>query len=94
MKLPLLCNSVADQLHFDADPDHSFHFDADPDPCTFQTKAQNLEKVHKKAHISYVLPCHLQLDADPDPVYHTDADPDPDTSFQLMRIRFRNTAAI
>jgi hypothetical protein len=47
--------------HFDADPDPAchfdadsvpgsvpdpFHFDADPDP-SFQTKAQNLEKVLK-----------------------------------------------
>ncbi len=81
LKLPLLCNSVADQLHFDADPDHSFHFDADPDP-SFQIKAQNLEKVHKKALIPYILTFHLQLDADPDPVYHFDPDPDA-TYFQF-----------
>ncbi len=41
----------------------------------------------KKAHISYILACHLQIDADPDPdpAYHFDADPD----FYLMRIRMR-----
>jgi hypothetical protein len=48
--------SVADPLHFDADPacqfdagqDPTFHVDADPDPDpSFQIKAQNLEKVLK-----------------------------------------------
>jgi hypothetical protein len=34
----------------------------------------------KKAHIPYILACHLQIDADPvpDPAYLFDADPDPD----------------
>jgi hypothetical protein len=45
--------------------------------------------VLKKAHIPYILACHLQTDADPDPVpdpaYHflfdADADPDPQHCF-------------
>ena len=28
----VVCGSVADPHHFDADPDPAFHFDADPDP--------------------------------------------------------------
>jgi hypothetical protein len=48
----------------------TFHFDADTDP-KLQIKAQNLEKVLKKAHFPYILTCHLQIDAN--------ADPDPDT---------------
>ncbi len=42
---------------------------------------QNIEKVLKKAHIPYILACHLQIDADlePDPAY-------PDPTFYLMRI--------
>ncbi len=44
-----------------------------------------LKKKLKKAHIPYILACHLQIDAVPvpDPAYHFDADPD----FYLMRIR-------
>jgi hypothetical protein len=55
------------------DPDPTLHLDADPDP-SFQIKAQNLEKVLKKAHIRYILPCNLQIDADPelDPAYDFD----------------------
>jgi hypothetical protein len=53
-------------------------FDADPDP---QQKAQNLEKVLKKASNPYTLACHLQIDADPDPAYHFDVDPDPNFKF-------------
>jgi hypothetical protein len=52
---------------FDADPD--------PDPC-FQIKAQNLEKVLKKAHISSILACHLQIHFD------ADLDPAPNPTFQ------------
>ncbi len=44
---------------FDADPEPTFSFDADPDP-SFQIKAQNMEKVLKKAHIPYILAYHLQ----------------------------------
>ncbi len=69
-------------LHLDEDPA------PDPDP-SFQIKAQTLEKVLKKAHIPYILACHLQPDADPDPVpdpaCHFDADPD----FYLMQMRIR-----
>jgi hypothetical protein len=68
----------------DLDQDPTFHPDADQDP-SFQIKAQTLEKVLKKAHISYLFACHLQIDADPDPAYHFDADPDSD--FYLTRIR-------
>jgi hypothetical protein len=47
-------------FHFDADPDLTFHFDADMDSDpSFQIKAQNLEKVLQKAHIPYILACHL-----------------------------------
>jgi hypothetical protein len=72
-----LLGSVADPHHLDPDPVCHFDADADPDP-SFQTKAQNLEKVH-----SYILACHLQIDADPDPdtAYHFDADPDPTFQF-------------
>jgi hypothetical protein len=77
----ILLPSVVDPHHFDADPDPTFHPvadpDADPDP-SFQMKAQILEKELKKAHIPYILACHLQIDSDPDPdpAYHFDADPD------------------
>jgi hypothetical protein len=49
--------------------------------------------VLKKAHIPYILACHLQIDTDqdpdtacrfeaePDPAYHFDADPDPTFPF-------------
>jgi hypothetical protein len=46
-------------FYCDADPDPIFYCDADPDP-SFQIKAQNLEKVLKKAHIPHILACHLQ----------------------------------
>jgi hypothetical protein len=48
--------------------------------------------VLKKAHIPYILACHLQID--PDPAYHFDADPIADSApyFYLMRMRIRNTA--
>ncbi len=51
-------------------------FDADPDP-SFQIKAQNLEKVLKKAqfHTFWVVIC--KTDGDLDPAYHFDGDPDP-----------------
>jgi hypothetical protein len=63
--------SVVDPHHVDADPDSTFHPDGDPDPDpdpSFQIKAQTIEK----AHIPYILACHLQIDADPvpDPAYH------------------------
>jgi hypothetical protein len=51
-----------------------FDADADPDP-SFQVKAQTLEKVFRKSHISYNLACHQQMDADPDLV--------PDTALSL-----------
>ncbi len=58
--------SAADPHHFDADPDldPACHLDPDPDPaCHFDPgpnkPAQNLEKVLKKAHIRYILACHL-----------------------------------
>jgi hypothetical protein len=40
----------------------------------------------KKAHILYILACHLQIGAYHDPAYHIDADPvaDPDPDFYLM----------
>jgi hypothetical protein len=94
-------SSDADSNHFDAspDPDSDFYLmrnrirlitlmrnRMDPDTC-FQIKAQILEKVLRKAHIPYILACHLQIDADPDPAYHFDAKTDPD--FYLMRIRIR-----
>ncbi len=80
-------NSSADPHHFDSDPDPACLCDADPDPdLLFQLKPQSLEKVLKKAHISYILAC-LQIDADPDtdpacyfdpdPAYRFDTDPDP-----------------
>jgi hypothetical protein len=75
-----------------ADPDSTYHPDADPDPdLIFQIKAQTLKKVLKKAHIPYILACHLQIDADPvpDPAYHFYADTDPD--FYLSRIRIHIT---
>ncbi len=60
---------------------------------SFQIKAQTLEKVLKKAHIPYILACHLPIGVDPvpDPAYHFDADPDadPDPDFYLMRTRIR-----
>jgi hypothetical protein len=72
-KQQLAYNSVADPQHFDADPnpaclfdanpDTTFSFDADPDP-SLQIKAQDLENVLKKAHIPYILACHLQTDVD------------------------------
>ncbi len=37
----------------------------------------------KKAHIPYILACHLQIDEDPDSAYHFDADRDPDPIFQF-----------
>ena len=46
-------------------------------------KAQNLEKVLKKAHIPYFLACHLKIYADPDPAYHFDADPDRDPVYHF-----------
>ncbi len=48
----------------------------------------------KKAHIPYILTCHLRIDADPvpDPAYHVDADPDPD--FYLMRMWTRKQIRI
>jgi hypothetical protein len=39
--------------------------------------------VLKKAHILYILVCHLQIDANPYPAYHFAADPDPDPTFQF-----------
>ncbi len=54
--------------HFAAD------LDLDPDP-SFQLKAQNLEKVLKKAHIPYILAFHLKIDADPDPTFQSYLDP-------------------
>jgi hypothetical protein len=56
---------------------------------------KTLKNVLKKAHIPYILACHLQIDANPDPVpdpdYHFDANPvaDPDPNFYLMRIQMR-----
>ncbi len=44
---------------------------------SFQIKARTLEKVLKKAHVTYILACHLQIHADPDPAY------------TLMRIHIR-----
>ncbi len=68
---------------FDADPDPTFPFDPSPDPDPiFQIKAQNLEKVLKKAHFPHfclvicklmrirvrILPFNLmRIHADPDP---------------------------
>ncbi len=46
-------------------------------------KAENLEKVLKKAHIPYFLACHLQIYANPDPAYHFDADADPDPAYHF-----------
>jgi hypothetical protein len=45
-------SSVADPA-CNLDPDSFCHFDADPAP-NFQIKAQNLEKVPKKANIPYI----------------------------------------
>ncbi len=38
-------------------------------------KAENLEKVLKRAHISYILACNLQIDTYLDPTFIFDADP-------------------
>jgi hypothetical protein len=55
-----LRGSVADPLHFDADPDPTFHFDADPDPA-FLLVADPDPAFH--------------FDADPDTASQNDADP-------------------
>ncbi len=68
--------------------------------CSYEIKAQNLEKAPKEAHIPYILACHLQIDANPnpDPAYHCDADPDPtfqfyaDPDLQHWETAFRDTS--
>ncbi len=47
-------------------------------------KSELSRTVLKKAHIPYILACHLQSDVDPDQAYPFDVDPDPD--FYLMRM--------